>query len=269
MIEQEQRTSALALAAVLSAAFVLVGRSVAATPTQEPEEDKIRFANPELLLETDWLAEHLEDASLRIVDVRSAREYGAGHVPGAVSIPRSVTFDPKGPSGTVGRPEQIAALFGSKGIDENVRVLLYDEGRSTAAARVFWTLEYYGHPNVSVLDGGFAKWQTEERAMTREEPQVRPVTFKTKPSSSKLSTKERMLGEVGKATTGMVDARSAAEYRGEAVRSKRSGHVPGAVHIEWTKNYTGSEVPVFKSAAELTKLYDRAGVTRDKSVHAY
>ena len=85
-----------------------------------------------------------------------------------VVVPRSVTFDADAELRVVGQPEPIAELFGHQGIDENVHVVVYDEGVSTAAARVFWTLEYYGHPRVSVLNGGFAKWQAESREESSE-----------------------------------------------------------------------------------------------------
>ena len=132
-----------------------------AAPPSEPlleMEKLVGYANPELIVETEWLAEHGAD-DVVIVDARSVDDYRAGHIPGALNIPRSTTFDPDAELRVVAPPEQIAELFGRQGIDENVHVVVYDEGVSTAAARVFWTLEYYSHPWVSVLNGGFAKWQ--------------------------------------------------------------------------------------------------------------
>ncbi|NIO00128.1 MAG: sulfurtransferase [Anaerolineae bacterium] len=268
MTENKRWAIAVVFAAVLLAAFILGGCGPAATPTPTPAVE-VGFANPQLLVETDWLAEHLKDADLRVVDARKAEDYRAGHIASAIIIPRPDTFDPEAPKGIIGQPEQIATLFGGKGIDEKVHVVVYDEGKNTAASRVFWTLEYYGHPSVSVLNGGFTKWQAEGRELTTEEPVVTSVTFTAKADESKLSTKEQIMEDIGKEGVVMLDARSPEEYRGEDVRAKRGGHIPGAVNIDWVENFTAGEVPVFKSAAELTQLYEAAGVTKDKLVHAY
>ena len=268
-MDRKRRWTWVIFAVVLLAAFIFGGCSPAATPTPTPEVKEIGFAHPELLVETDWLAGHLKDADLRVVDARKAEEYKAGHIPGAVSIPRDSTFDPAAPKGMVGQPEQIAALFGGKGINETVHVVVYDAGKDTAAARVFWTLEYYGHPRVSVLNGGFTKWQAEGREVTAEEPGFAAVTFTVRPAPAIFSTREEILADIGQADVVILDARSPAEYRGEDVRAKRGGHIPGAVNIDWVENFTAGEVPVFKSAAELAQLYEAAGVLRDKRIHAY
>jgi len=239
-----------------------------AIPTPTPAVE-IGFAHPELLVETDWLAEHLDDPDLRVVDARKPGEYKAGHIPGAVNIPRSATFDPAAPKGMVAPKEMIEELFGSKGISNQTRVVIYGQGKDKDAARVFWTLEYYGHTKVSVLNGGFKKWQAEGREVTAEEPEITPTTFIAKPDPARLSTKGEILEDIGKADVVMLDTRSPAEYRGEDIRAKRGGHIPGAVNIDWVENFTTGEVPVFKSAAELMRLYEAAGVTKDKLVHAY
>lgn len=232
-------------------------------------QEKPRYANPELLVETGWLAEHGADAGVRIVDARKASAYRAGHVPGAISIPRSETFDPDGPRDSVGRPEEIAKLFGAKGIDRKVHVVVYDEGKSTAAARVFWTLEYYGHPRVSVLNGGLAKWKAEERELSKDEPRVTPVELEVRETPERLATMKGMLADLDDAGAVMLDVRSIGEFTGEKAWSDRGGRVPGAVHIEWTRNFTAGKAPVFKPPAELAKLYEAAGVTRKKRIHAY
>jgi thiosulfate/3-mercaptopyruvate sulfurtransferase len=248
-------------------ALVLSG-CPAVTPTPTPAVE-IGYANPELLVETDWLAEHLDDPDLRVVDARKADEYKAGHIPGAVNIPRSATFDPEAPKGMVAPKEMIEEVFGSKGISNETRVVIYGIGKDKDAARIFWTLEYYGHTNVSVLNGGFKKWQAEGREVTVEEPEIAPTTFTVSPNPALLSTKEEILEDIGKADVVMLDTRSPAEFRGEDLRAKRGGHIPGAVLVDWVENFTVEDVPVFKSAAELTKLYEAAGVTKDKLVHVY
>jgi thiosulfate/3-mercaptopyruvate sulfurtransferase len=256
--------------AFLSLVLALGACRPAETPTPSAEPSAVEFANPELLVTTSWLSERLAEESIRIVDARKKEDYQAGHIPGAVSIPHSTTFDPnREPSGLVGPPEAIAKLFGDAGVDEYAHVVVYDEGRATVAARVFWTLEYYGHPNVSVLDGGLAKWTAEGRELTTVEPQVAPVTFTVRARPETLSTRERILDELEDDGAVMLDARTEGEFTGEDARAERGGHIPGAVHIEWTENFTPGDAPVFKSALELQKLYQDEGVTKDKRVHAY
>ena len=230
----------------------------------------VGFANPDLLIETDWLAEHAGDGSVRIVDARAAEAYQAGHIPGAIHIAREDTYDPNAEiRATVGPPEQIASLFGPKGIDEYAHVVVYDKGVATRAARIFWTLEYYGHPHVSILNGGFDKWQAEAREVTREVPELAPVTFTVQRNASALTTRDRILGDLDATDAVILDVRTPEEFSGEDARAERGGHIPGAVHIEWTENYTAGEAPIFKSALELANMYEQAGVTKDKRVHAY
>ena len=239
-------------------------------PTPAPAFEPVGFANPDLLVETDWLAEHAADTSVRIVDARAAEAYEAGHIPGAIHIAREDTYDPDAEiRATVGPPEQIAALFGPKGIDEYAHVVVYDKGVATRAARIFWTLEYYGHPNVSVLNGGFDKWQAEARDVTTEALEVAPVTFTVQRNASALTTRDRILVDLDATDAVILDVRTPEEFSGEDARAERGGHIPGAVHLEWTQNYTADEVPIFKSALELSNMYEQAGVTKDKRVHAY
>jgi len=268
-MEKKRWTLAATFAAVSLAALLLGGCRPAATTTPTPEVEETGYANPQLLVKTDWLAEHLDDPNLRVVDARKPEDYAAGHIPSAVSIPPEVTFDPEAPKGIIGPPEQMAELFGSKGINHKVHVVIYAEGKDTAAARIFWTLEYYGHPNVSLLDGGFTKWQTEGREVTTEEPEVTPVEFSVEVHPEMLSTREEILEKLAQEGVVFLDARSEEEYKGRDVRAKRGGHIPGAVNVDWRENFTPGEVPVFKSPAELEELYLDAGVTRDKEVHAY
>ena len=227
-----------------------------AEPIDEPESND---PGPSLLVTTGWLAAHAQDAGIRILDTREAIDYAGGHLPGAVNIARSATFDPQSP-GNLGKPGMITELFGAAGIDESVHVVLYDEGKSTSAARVFWTLEQYGHPKVSVLDGGLVKWQAEGRELTQAEPTITPTIFVSRPGDL-TATLDHVLEGVDEAMTIALDTRSDREWN--------EGRVPGAVHIEWTDNFTEGEVPVFRSVQELTALYEGAGVTKDHRVHTY
>ena len=116
------------------------------------------FANPNLIVSVDWLKQHASDAGLRIIDARPAADYEKGHLPGAVNLPVVETFDPAQAKNLPDTKEKLEALFGQKGIANASRVVIYDNGKETPAARLFWTLEYAGHTNVAVLDGGLKAW---------------------------------------------------------------------------------------------------------------
>ena len=235
---------------------------VTATDSQEAA-DADAFPNAHLLVTTEWVATHVANGDRVLVDTRSAGDYAAGHVPGAVNVPTSSTFLPAR-SGDIGTPQQIAGLLGARGIRNATHVVLYDEGRSTSAARVFWTLETFGHAQVSVVDGGFAKWQAEERDVSRDRPRVTPATYEAGEPSARLSTSERLLDDLDDERCIMLDARSTQEFD--------AGRIPAAVHVEWLRNYRdGADegVSVFLDPSELVSLYADLGVTKDKRVHAY
>lgn len=249
----------------------------AATPAVKPATGKTEasptaaagFANPDLLVEAKWLSEHLGDASVRVVDARTPDEYKSGHVKGAVSLPVDDTFNPTGPKQMAGPAEQIERVFGEKGIGNETRVIVYDNGKETKASRILWTLEYYGHTKVAVLNGGFKKWQKESLPTATEETKAAPAKFAAKIQSSALATKEDILGALKKPGIAIVDARSPEEYRGEDVRAKRAGRIPGAVNIDWRDLFTNDDAPVLKSSGDLKKMYETAGVTKDKNVFVY
>lgn len=246
----------------LVACLYLAGTASAAAKAQPPQEAPAQeaFANAHLLLTTDWLAEHGGDKGVTIVDARSSKDFAAGHVAGAVHLSPADTYNPE-VRGNIGSAEQIATLLSTKGIAPSTHVVIYDGGRSVAAARVFWTLEVYGHAKVSVIDGGIAKWKAEERKLTTESSAPSPVKYGPGSPQPRISTLDQVLDDIEHPKAVMLDARSINEYK--------AGHIPGAVGVEWSSNYTSGDVPVFKSPSELLKLYGDQGVTLDKRVHAY
>lgn len=257
--------ASLLLALSLFAGCASAGQTKSTSTTTAPAS----FANAQLLVQTDNLASKLSDKALRIVDARPAGDYAAGHIEGAISIPVEDTFNPTGPKQMAGPSDQLRRLFAERGIGTDTRVVVYDAGKETKAARVFWTLEYLGHDNVSVLDGGFKKWQKEGRQVSTTETKAAPADFTVNLKPQLNATKDDVLNVLNKPGVAIVDARSPEEYRGEDLRTKRGGRVPGAVNIDWRTLFTGDDAPVLKSPAELKKMYEDAGVTRDKDVYAY
>lgn len=256
---------------LVAALFMAACTTAPATQTSPiPPPPPTSSLTVQLVVETHWLEENLANPNLRVVDARTAAGYREGHLPNAVNLPIANTFDPSHPIKNMIAPQaKIESLLGSLGIGNNTRVVVYDEGRSTTAAHLLWTLEYYGHQSISLLNGGFVRWQQEGREVTREVPKISSTSYTAKPDPSKIATEEQVLASLGKNDFILVDARTPREFSGEDVRAKRGGHIPGAVNINWEENLLPGAIPSLKPVAELAKLYEEKGVTKDKWVVTY
>lgn len=225
-------------------------------------------SGPDLLISPQDLYEELSDPRLVVLDLRPPELYANGHVPGARSL------DIFGISLIDTRPDPLRAflwiiehLIGAKGVQPDSRVMVYDAVSGERAARLFWFLEFFGHDAVSMVDGGFTAWESGRWPVAvRAEPAARG-SFKAKPRRDLLATADDILERLGDPGTAIVDARSAAENRGELVRSAQGGRIPGAVHLEWTENL--DETGRFKPAAQLRDQYTAIGVTPDREVIPY
>jgi thiosulfate/3-mercaptopyruvate sulfurtransferase len=226
------------------------------------------YARPELLAETDWLAQHLNDPAIRIVDMRSGEAYRRGHVPGAVNLGWQALKDADNELYVI-PPEKFAGLMSQLGIGNGTTVVGYDDQGGLSPARLWWVLDYYGHPKVKVLNGGWNKWVKEKHPVTAEVPMPAPTQFDVQVDAQKICLAEELLAEIKRSNVVIIDARSAAEYSGFDVRAKRGGHLPGTVNIDWMRNLTSSDLHTFKPAAELRKMYDAAGITPDKEIIVY
>jgi thiosulfate/3-mercaptopyruvate sulfurtransferase len=230
-----------------------------------------------LLVEPAWLEPRLADNGIRVIDAswylpatkRNARaEYEASHLPGAVFFDLSSDLaDPAAPiRNTVAPPEMLARAFGSRGIGTDHHAIVYDRLGGYSAGRVWWTLRYAGHPNVSLLDGGFARWVSEGRRVTVDEPWHAPARFASKPRPELLRSKADVLRAVHDANPQIVDARSSARFRGDGEEHTRhKGHIPGSKSVPYDQNLTG-DPPRLKPLAELRAAYERAGVRLDRPI---
>jgi thiosulfate/3-mercaptopyruvate sulfurtransferase len=254
-------------ASILSAACGSSGGEAVRSSAGSPEGPTDRFANPHLIVDADWLQQRLRNASLRVIDARASAEYQKGHLPGAINLPVVDTFHPNQPRNHPDEVDRLERLFGSKGMSRRDRVVVYDNGRDTPAARLLWTLEYLGHDDVAVLDGGLRAWQAAGGEITNDEPEVTAATFAAAVRASALHTQaqcESTLADRGKV---MLDARSPEEFRGEDVRAKFGGRIPGAVNLDWRESFRPDGG--LKPAAALRTLYESKGITPDKQAVAY
>src|SRR5205814_3760752 len=194
------------------------------------------YSRPDMLVETDWLAAHLDDPKLRVVDADYPLAYGRAHLPGAVGHLSDNAYlkTATGQVHVMG-PEQAAQTFARMGIGDDTAVVVYEGGRTPLAARFWWVLTYYGHRDVRVLNGGFQKWLAEGRPVTMARPTVAPATFTPPLNPELLGSCDLLQAGVGRDDAVFLDVRSDGEYQGTASRNnKRVGRVPGSVHIEWT-----------------------------------
>jgi thiosulfate/3-mercaptopyruvate sulfurtransferase len=203
-----------------------------------------------LLVSTEWLAENLHNPRLRIIDIRghviSASEppphyfnhranYDKSHIPGAVFVDwvHEIT-DPADPRhAQIAKPERYAAVMGRLGIGPDTFVVAYDDASGMFAARMWWSLNYYGHTEVAVLDGGWNMWITEGRPVTAEVPQIEPAKFEAHPNPRIYRNADQVLATLHTETK-LLDVRTPQEFAGESSRAKNKGHIPGALNIPRT-----------------------------------
>ena len=231
------------------------------------------YANPELLIAPAELAARLglSDADrvpVTLIDLRPAEDYAAGHLPGAVHLDLfgvSLIDTSSGPLAAF--LWIIAHLLASRGVSPDTPVIVYDEQSGIRAARAFWFLELFEHPHAQLLDGGYADWEREGFLTTATSIAPDKGDWSVGRAVERLATWQDVQDRLGRADVVMLDTRSDGEYYGTTIRAKRGGAVPGAIHIEWTRNLSpdGS----YKPADELSAMYAAHGVTADREVVAY
>ena len=236
------------------------------------------------LVSTAWLAEHLDDPTVCIVDIRgyvrkkdlgdgrqeaeylAARdEYDEAHIPGAVYVDwtRDIV-DPDSPVPVqLAPPDRFAALMGSLGLSDGAHVVVYDHAGGQFATRMWWALTYYGHDRVSVLDGGWRRWTAENQPTTAEVPNPEPATFTPRPRPSWRAEAEEVRRAAEQAGTALLlDARDEGQYTGAVARGEgRAGRVPGAKHLQADALFEGG---TFRPDEEIAEKLREAGIPEDK-----
>jgi len=227
-----------------------------------------KYTREKLLTTPQELQKKLAAANLCLVDVRPAEEFARGHIPGAVH------FDLFGLSlvDTSDAPLKafmymIHHVLELRGVSESTEVVFYEDNSGMRAARGLWFLEFFGHQNVRILDGGIQAWKAAGLAVTTEAASPKTAAFKSSERREVLATVDDVLHSLDNKEISILDTRSKGEYLGTHVRAARGGAIPGAIHIEWTDNLDANGK--FKSDAELTAMYSRAGITPDKEVISY
>ncbi len=232
------------------------------------------YAN-DVLVETDWLADHLEDESIRIVEVdENPALYAEAHIPGAIGFDWKHDLQDQVKRDFLGA-EDFGRLFGAHGISNDHTIVLYGDRNNWFAAYTYWYLKYYGHNDVKLLNGPREKWISEGRPTSTEVPSYGATTFTAKPGDDAIRAKrDDVLGALGDGRK-LVDVRSPQEFSGELISpagyeqegAQRGGHIPGAASIPWAQAVR--EDGTFKSADELRDLYGGKGVLDGPPIIAY
>jgi thiosulfate/3-mercaptopyruvate sulfurtransferase len=229
----------------------------------------------DVLVSTDWVQEHLDDDSIRIVEVdENPALYADSHIPGAIGFDWQTDLQDQVKRDFLG-PKEFGELLGSRGISNDHTIVLYGDRNNWFAAYTYWYLQYYGHDKVKLMNGPREKWANEGKPTSKDVPSYPQAKFEAKGADEKIRAKrDEMLKLVG-SDTKLVDVRSPQEYSGELIAmagyeqegAQRGGHIPGAANVPWAQAV--NEDGTFKSADDLRELYEGRGVVNGNDVVAY
>jgi thiosulfate/3-mercaptopyruvate sulfurtransferase len=229
------------------------------------------YAHPELLTETEWLAQHLNNPKLRIIDARPPQQYSAGHIPGAVNL-TGFSAIPRAANQDMAAPEEFNRVAGNLGISNDMTVVVYDTP-SQIMGMIAWAFLYYGHEDVRILDGGFDKWSHEGRPISSQAANYPPTTYTANAVEAIYCSLTDAKAAHGQPETVFWDTRSRAEYEGSVASTggeppPRLGRIPGSVHLEWTE-LLDPATKTLKPAADLRVLLESKGITPETQINTY
>ena len=220
----------------------------------------------DVLVETDWLEQHLDDENIRIVEVdENPALYADAHIPGAIGFDWKKDLQDQVKRDFLG-PKEFGDLFGSRGVSNDHTIVLYGDRNNWFAAYTYWYLKYYGHEDVKLLNGPREKWIAEGRATTSDVPSYEPQSFIAQPGDAAIRAKRDEVLDALDKDINLVDVRSPQEFSGELIAmagyeqegAQRGGHIPGAASVPWAQAV--KEDGTFKSAEDLRELYTGKGV---------
>ena len=226
------------------------------------------YAN-DVLVETDWVAEHLGDEGIRIVEVdENPALYAEAHIPGAVGFDWRKDLQDQVKRDFLG-PAEFGELLGRKGVSSEHTIVLYGDRNNWFAAYTYWYFRYYGHGKVKLVNGPREKWISEGRETSTDVPSHPQAEFNAKKGDDKIRARRDEVEKALDSKTNLVDVRSPQEYSGELIAmagyeqegAQRAGHIPGAASIPWAQAV--QEDGTFKPADELQGIYEGKGVIAD------
>jgi len=243
----------------------------------DPREKFKEYANPDMLVSTQWVADHLDDPSVVVVESdEDVLLYETGHIPGAVKIDWHTDLNQPVIRDYL-EPESFAALLSRKGISRDHTVVFYGDNFNWWAAYALWVFHLFGHPDTRLMDGGRKKWLEEERSLTLEVPDREPTDYPVpeRNDSPIRAFRDEVMDHVKRGGR-LIDVRSPEEYSGTLLHmpdypqegALRGGHIPGAASVPWKR--AANDDGTFKGIGELKAIYlDEAGIVADDDVIAY
>jgi len=234
------------------------------------------YAHPEYLVDTEWVASHLEDANVRIVESdEDPLLYAMGHIPGAVQVDWFSTLQHPLRRDFLAK-ENFEETMSALGIGNDTTVVFYGDKSNWFACYALWLFQYYGHQNVKIMNGGRAKWEQEKRPLVKDVQPYEKTNYTAKAADKSIRAFRDDIFQHVSSKKPLVDVRSPKEYSGELLHmpnypqegATRGGHIPGAVSIPWSQavNETDS---TFKTPEELLTLYEGKNIKSDGDVIAY
>ena len=234
------------------------------------------YVHPEYLVDTEWVAAHLDDKNVRIIESdEDPLLYAIGHLPGAVQVDWFSTLQDPLRRDFLSK-EKFEEVASRLGIKKNTTVVFYGDKSNWFACYALWLFQYYGHQNVRIMNGGRLKWEQEGRPLVKEVPTYKETKYRAKRADKHIRAFRDQVLKQSKAKKPLVDVRSPKEYSGELISmpnypqegATRGGHIPGAVSIPWAQAVNEADA-TFKSPEELRALYEGKGVRPDDEVIAY
>lgn len=234
------------------------------------------YARPEVLVDTQWVADRLKDPKVRVLEVSvDQAAFDQGHLPGTMALSwfRDLEDQPQRDIASKGKVEW---LLSDAGVTPDTTIVLYGDNNNWFAAYAYWLFKLYGHRDVRVMIGGRKKWMDEGRPMTKETATYPEVDYQAQEPDPRIRAfRDSVLQGLAYPGKGLVDVRSPREFIGELLApenlpqegAQRGGHIPGAVNIPWGEAVRPDGT--FKSAEELRALYQGRGITPDKEIIAY
>ena len=234
------------------------------------------YKHPEVLVSTDWVAQHASDPKVRIIEVDvDTSAYEKGHIAGAAGWNWQTQLQDNVRRDLLGQ-RTLEDLLSKSGISNDTTVVLYGDNNNWFAAYALWQLKYFGHQDARLMNGGRKKWELEGRPFTTDAPKIAPANYKASAPDEGVRARRDLIFNVldKKSTAHLVDVRSPDEFTGKVIAppgmsetAQRGGHIPGAASIPWAK--AANDDGTFKSYDELVKLYEGQGVTQGREVVAY
>ena len=226
------------------------------------------YTHPELLAEPDWLWEHRDDPKVHVIDCASLDRYQRAHIPRAIGLPVHAWIKETEGGVHVMGPEAFADLMSRLGVSDDTTVITYDDFNTSFATRLWWVLNYYGHTDAKVLNGGWHRWVSEGQPVTFRETVPESGQFTPRPNESIICRLDELMSKVSDPGVQILNVLPETFYRGieNPFGNKRVGHIPGSLNLPIEQFFTSDDRHVFKPAAELQASLTEAGLSPENEI---